>query len=225
MSSVIGMRFRVVVVACLGCIFLIGGPMIATAATTTTVPASTMAPPLQSTTSTSTSSTTLPSAVTTVPEGCDAPSTALAVFIGSVRTLSDTTAVYDVKQIRAGSLEGYVSEGTVEVRYGRDAKFLEEATTYIVGVIPDPVTLRLSSSIHDAAKLFGGADVAGANTVCPVFEEAARTLHIDGTAIDSGIFSQLFESPWRIIAALLIGPACVFLLLFAAVKVRQGVKN
>lgn len=199
--------------------------MSVTAATTTTVPVASTSPMLESTTSSSTSSTTLPSAVTTVPEGCDAPSTALAVFVGSVRTLSETTAVYDVKQIRAGSLEGYVSEGTVEVRYGRDAKFLENATTYIVGVIPDPVTLRLSSSIHDAAKLFGGADVAGANTVCPVFEAAARTLHIDGTAIDSGIFSQLFESPWRIAAALLIGPASVFLLLFAAVKMRQGMRR
>lgn len=223
------MRPRLVVVALLGCFYAAGAPLIATAATTTTVPMSStttvVAGETTTTTSTSTTTTTLPSAVTTVPEGCDLPPTAQAVFVGTVKKLTEASAVFTVDQVRAGLLEGYVANGTVDVRYGRDAKFLTSGTTYIVGVAQDPVTLRLSSSIHDAAKLFGGADVAGANTVCPRFEEAARTLHLDGTSIDSGIFSQLFESPWRIAAAILIGPALVFFVLFGAVRIRQGIRR
>lgn len=226
------MRPRLLVASLFGCVFFVAAPLAVSAATTTTAPSTTTVSPVvipvttttSSTSTTSTTSTSLPSAVTTVPEGCDLPPVAQAVFVGKVKKLNDASALYVVQQIRAGSLEGYVTEGTVDVRYGRDAKFLRKGTVYIVGVMQDPVTLRLSSSIHDAAKLFGGADVAGSNAVCPTIEDPARTLHSDGTSIDSGIFSQLFDSPWRVVGTFLIGPVTAFLLLFGAVRIRKGLR-
>ena len=196
-----------------------------TSTTTTTID------PLASTTSTSTSSTTstttttLPSAVTTVPEGCPLPPTAQAVFTGKVQSIDPVAATFLVQQVRAGSLEGYASADTVEVRYGGDVKFLEVGGEYIVGVALDPVTQKLSSTIRDSAELFGGNEVAGGGVECPTHEAAARTLHTDGTGIESGVLSNFFGDPLRLIAALVLPAAMVFVLLVALVWVRRGTRR
>ena len=185
---------------------------------TTTVPAATTTvPPATTTTST------LPSAVTTLPEGCALPPQALAVFVGTVVSVDPANAVFSVKEIRAGSLEGYQENTTVNVRYGSDVKFLDVGTSYIVGVAPDPISSRLSSTVKDSADLFGGAEIAGSQTRCPVFEEAARTLTIDGRSINAGLFSQLFSEPWRIALAFLLPPLLVLVALFGVVWFRRGV--
>lgn len=174
-------------------------------------------------TTTSTTTTTLPSAVTTVPQGCALPPQALAVFVGQIDTINPVSAVFSVLQIRAGSLEGYQEGTSVEVRYGSDAKYLTVGETYLVGVAPDPVSSRLSSSIRDSAELFGGAEIAGSNTQCPEFEQAARTLTIDGREIAAGLFSQFFDQPWRLALALVLPPLLVVLALFGLVWFRRGV--
>jgi hypothetical protein len=174
-------------------------------------------------TTTSTTTTTLPSAVTTVPQGCALPPQALAVFVGQIDTIDPVSAVFSVLQIRAGSLEGYQEGTSVEVRYGSDAKYLTVGETYLVGVAPDPVSSRLSSSIRDSAELFGGAEIAGSNTQCPEFEQAARTLTIDGREIAAGLFSQFFDQPWRLALAIVLPPLLVVLALFGLVWFRRGV--
>lgn len=180
-------------------------------------PVTTTVPPETTTTST------LPSAVTTLPEGCALPPQALAVFVGTVVDVDAANAVFSVKEIRAGSLEGYQENTNVEVRYGSDVKFLDVGTSYIVGVAPDPISSRLSSSVKDSADLFGGAEIAGSNTRCPVFEEAARTLTLDGRSINAGLFSQFFSEPWRIALAFLLPPFLVLVALFGVVWLRRGV--
>jgi hypothetical protein len=184
-------------------------------------PVPTTVAPLPTTTSTTT--TTLPSAVTTVPQGCALPPQALAVFVGQIITTDPVSAVFSVLQIRAGSLEGYQEGTTVEVRYGSDAKYLAVGETYLVGVAPDPVSSRLSSSIRESAELFGGAEIAGSNTQCPEFEQAARTLTLDGGEIAAGLFSQFFDQPWRLALAIVLPPLLVVLALFGLVWFRRGV--
>lgn len=184
-------------------------------------PTPTTVAPLPTTTSTTT--TTLPSAVTTVPQGCALPPQALAVFVGQIISTDPVSAVFSVLQIRAGSLEGYQEGTSVEVRYGSDAKYLVVGETYLVGVAPDPVSSRLSSSIRDSAELFGGAEIAGSNTQCPEFEEAARTLTLDGREISAGLFSQFFDQPWRLALAIVLPPLLVVLALFGLVWFRRGV--
>jgi hypothetical protein len=201
-----------------------GAPALVSAETTTTSSSSTSTS--TSTTSTTTSTTTtVPTAVTTVPEGCALPPVAQAVFVGSVASLDPVAAVFTVSQVRAGTLEGYINANSVEVRYGRDVKYLKKNKTYIVGVALDSVTLRLSSTIRDSNELFGGAEVVGSNVQCPKFEAAARTLHSDGTSINSGLFVTIFDQPLRLFAALVLPTLLVFLALLALVWFRRGMRR
>jgi hypothetical protein len=204
-----------------------GAPVLVSAETTTT----TEAPAVASSTSTSTTSTTtsttttVPTAVTTVPEGCALPPVAQAVFVGTIASLDPVAAVFTVTQVRAGTLDGYINADSLEVRYGRDVKYLKKGKTYIVGVALDSVTSKLSSTIRDSNELFGGAEVAGSNVRCPKFEAAARTLHSDGTSIDSGLFVTIFDQPLRLLAALVLPTLLVFLALLALVWFRRGMRR
>ncbi len=205
--------------------FLSLSPLAASGATTTTSTTTTV-PVLVTTTTTTTTTTTstLPSAVTTVPEGCALPPTAQAVFVGKVLSKDPVSVVYEVWQMRAGSLEGYLANNQVEVRYGSDVKYLKKGSSYIVGANPDAVSLKLSSTVRDSAELFGGAEVAGSNKKCPVFEAAARTLHTDGSVISTSILGKLFEQPWRIAVALVLPPVLVLMGLVGLVWLRRGTK-
>ena len=153
------------------------------------------------------------------------PAVAQAVFVGTTASLDPVAAVFTVTQVRAGSLDGYINGNSVEVRYGRDVKYLHKNKTYIVGVALDSVTLKLSSTIRDSNELFGGAEVVGSNTRCPKFDAAARTLHSDGTSIDSGLFVTVFDQPARLLAALVLPTLLVFLALLALVWFRRGMRR
>jgi hypothetical protein len=152
------------------------------------------------------------------------PPTAQAVFVGKVISVDPVSAVFEVSQMRAGSLEGYLAENKVEVRYGSDVKYLKKGHTYIVGANPDAVSLKLSSTVRDSAELFGGAEVVGSNKKCPEFEAAARTLHNDGSAISTSILGKLKEQPWRLAIALVFPPVFVVMGLVALVWLRRGTK-
>jgi len=198
-----------------------------TTSTTTTVVPTTVADSVvttTSTTTTSTTTTTLPSAVTTLPEGCPAPEEDQAVFVGKLVQINQVAAIYDVQQIRAGSLDGFIANNRVEVRYGLDAKFLKKGEVYLVGAATDSATSKLASTVRQSADLFGGNDVAGAanSASCPTFEAANRTLHLDGTSIDSGVFRNLFSSPLRLILALVLPSGMVFVLLLGLVSMRRA---
>lgn len=225
MTSVEQMRRFLLVCAATACVFLVSSPSAVLGETTTTTVPGTTTTVVLLTTTTSTTTSSLPSAVTTVPEGCALPQSAQAVFVGTVTAKDVSTATFTVTQVRAGSLEGYIdTTNTVEVRYGRDVKYLNKGESYIVGVQQDQVTLKLASTVRDSAELFGGAEVAGSNTKCPEYEEAARTLHVDGTAINSGLFVKLFEQPWRIAASFLVPPALVLFGLVGLVWLRRGTR-
>ena len=205
-----------------------GAPALVSAETTTTteVPSAIVSTTSTSTSSTTTSTTTtVPTAVTTVPEGCALPLVAQAVFIGTVASLDPVAAVFTVTQVRAGTLDGYINGNSVEVRYGRDVKYLKKNTTYIVGVALDSVTSKLSSTVRDSNELFGGAEVVGSNTRCPKFEATARTLHNDGSSIDSGLFVTIFDQPARLLAALVLPTLLVILGLLALVWFRRGMRR
>ena len=221
------MRRAIFVTSLVALILGFSAPALVSAETTTT----TEAPAVASSTSTSTTSTTtsttttVPTAVTTVPEGCALPPVAQAVFVGTIASLDPVAAVFTVTQVRAGTLDGYINADSLEVRYGRDVKYLKKGKTYIVGVALDSVTSKLSSTIRDSNELFGGAEVAGSNVRCPKFEAAARTLHSDGTSIDSGLFVTIFDQPLRLLAALVLPTLLVFLALLALVWFRRGMRR
>ena len=208
--------------------FGFSAPTLVNAETTTTTEAPVVTSSTSSTSTTSTTTTTtttVPTAVTTVPEGCPLAPVAQAVFVGIITALDPVAAVFTVTQVRAGTLDGYVNANSVEVRYGRDVKYLQKNKTYIVGVALDSVTSKLSSTIRDSNELFGGAEVVGSNVRCPKFEAAARTLHDDGTSIDSGLFVTIFDQPLRLLAALVLPTLLVFLALLALAWFRRGMRR
>jgi hypothetical protein len=87
------------------------------------------------------------------------------------------------------------------------------------------VSQRLSSTIRDSADLFGGNEVIDGGVECPSFEEAARTLNLDGSGIESGVFSNFFGDPARLFAALVLPPGLVLVGLIALVWVRRGLRR
>jgi hypothetical protein len=202
---------------------VLGAPSVTTVLPTTTL----VGNATTSTTSTtsSTTTTTLPSAVTTVPEGCALPPVAQAVFVGVITTRDAVSATFKVSQVRAGSLEGYLTNDSTEVRYGADAKYLNKGEQYIVGVALDSVTLKLSSTIRDAAEIFGGAEIVGSTKQCPKFDAAARTLHIDGTSISSGLFDKFFDQPLRLAIVLVFPTLLVVMALAGLVWFRRGTRR
>lgn len=225
--------------------FFLSAPAVVSSATTTTSPTTTIpvlcppagdpsvttvpivgcVNPVVTTTTTTTTTTTLPIAATTVPEGCALPPVAQAVFKGTLQSVDPVSAVFRIDQLRAGSLDGFAANNTVEVRYGSDAKYLTVGSTYLVGVEQDSVTLRLTSTLRDQPELFGAAEVAGTQNKCPEFEAAARTLNVDGTTIPTGLLDKLFEDPWKIAMAVLLPPVLVLVALVALVWFRRGVKR
>jgi hypothetical protein len=168
----------------------------------------------------------VPSAVTTVPEGCALPPVAQAVFVGSVKQSDPVSAIFLVSQVRAGSLDGYISTAnTVEVRYGGDVKYLDTGTSYIVGVAINQTTGKLASTVRDSAEIFGVPEAIGSNIQCPRFEAAARTINADGSSIDSGLFVNFFDKPLLLLASFLVPPVLVLMGLVGLVWFRRGTKR
>ena len=132
-----------------------------------------------------------------IPPGCTGPAPASAVFIGELVALNDpdkpTAVRYQVQTLLAGSLQGYLINQTVDVRYGDEARFLEVGSTYVVGVRPDDTGLLISTA-RSPLPLFGGDAVIGINdtdTECPNLEDPVRTLLADGTSVETGVLSPL----------------------------------
>ena len=176
---------------------------------------------------------TVPSATTTIPIGCAPPPVSQAVFIGKVKVLDATQAVFELVRLRSGSLAGYSTEtpnslGTVVtevgIYYGRDVKFLEVGATYLVGTALDSTTGRIFSRVTEAAPMFGGnqvADINNSGVVCPTYPDVARTLNPDGSTIESGVLSGLRGESRRIVLAIVVPAGLVLLGLLTLVLVRR----
>lgn len=179
---------------------------------------------------------TVPSATTTVPVGCPPAPVSQAVFVGKVKVLDATQALFELVRLRSGSLAGYSTEvpnvdGTVVtevgIYYGRDVKFLEVGDSYLVGTALDATTGRIFSRVTEEAPLFGGNEVADINNsgvVCPNFADVARTLNVDGSSVESGVLSGLSGESDRIILALVVPAGLVLLGLVTLVLIRRSLR-
>jgi hypothetical protein len=170
-----------------------------------------------------------------VPTGCTAQPVPVAVFVGTLAAADATTARFAVQQIRAGSLDGYAVNTIVDVRYDDDIRFLRTGNQYLVGVMPDPVSGRLTSKVRSPAPLFGGDAVIGVNDTdvrCPRVEDGVKTLLVNGTDVDTGVLAPLATAkksllkailkPLGIAFAVLVVLASIKLLVFAMVRAARG---
>jgi hypothetical protein len=160
-----------------------------------------------------------------VPAGCTAPEPADVVFVGTAvgKDHRDQFVRFVIDQLRAGSTRQWAVGGLIDIRYGADYRFLDEGEQYLVGAGFDPEYGRLSSTVRPPSPLFGGNDVIGledASVECPVFEDPVRTLLVDGTSVDSGVLSLLFDDRRLLAATVLVPTAIAFAALLALVLVR-----
>lgn len=170
-----------------------------------------------------------PSAVTTIPAGCAATNDPQVVFVGQLTALDDTTATFSQLQVRAGSLGGYSNSDSpdgdvVNVRYGRDTKFLSEGKRYLVGAAGAINSPILVSKVRASAELFGGDQIVGLSdqgVACPRYDDPIRTFNDDGSSIDTGVLSPLFDNQWQVIFAIFVAVGVVLAGLAGAVIVKQ----
>jgi hypothetical protein len=129
-----------------------------------------------------------------VPSGCVSPRPAAVVFVGLMLAKDARTARFRLEQVRAGSAKSYAVTDLIDVRFDDDVRFLTTNETYLVGAAPLDGNLVLASKVRDTKPLFGGNSVIGINDKtldCPTLDDPVRTLHVDGSPIDSGIFNGL----------------------------------
>jgi hypothetical protein len=160
-----------------------------------------------------------------VPVGCPAPDPAAVVFTGTMIGKDDVTDVvrFRIDQLRAGSAEPWAVSGLIDVRYGPDYRFLDEDQQYLVGAGLDPVYGVLSSTVRPPEPVFGGNDVVGVDDLavdCPDLDDPIRTLHVDGTSVDSGVLSLMTEDRRLLLATIAVPTAIVFAVLLALVVLR-----
>lgn len=169
-----------------------------------------------------------PQATTTIPEGCFPQALPQVVFVGKATNMSDESVSFAIQKTITGDASSYVTgDGTVEVQYGTDAKFVDEGTTYIVGAVTDPFLPILVSKLRATTTTLG-ADLGQTNTgdACPIFEDAVITLHENGTSVDTGVLRPLRENKLLVIAALILSVALAFGGLVAVVvmqRTRRGI--
>ncbi len=159
-----------------------------------------------------------------VPAGCVAPDPARVVFMGTLLMADTTTGRFSIDRVLAGSADGYAAGRIIDVRYGTDARFLDPDTRYIVGAGVQRGTGVLQSKVREPAPLFGGDAVIGLNDTdveCPRLEDPVRTLHIDGTSVDSGVFTPLQRAKGSLLLALLRPLAVAFVVLLGLVLVKH----
>ena len=165
-----------------------------------------------------------PSAETTIPAGCAIPVVPQMVFVGTLLSIQDSSATFRVVALRAGTAGGYINSDIVEVRYGRDTKFLDVGTRYIVGAASDAFSPLLFSKVRENAPMFGGDAVVGVNGstgTCPRLEDPVRTIFENGTNIDTGILSPLLDNKLLVAFSVLLAIAFVVAALFLIVLMTR----
>ena len=169
-----------------------------TVATPTDEEGGTPAPPPPPTTTPGTGTGDGPPRLVVIPDGCPEPGVAALAFVGTVTGKDDIAQVvrFHIDQLRVRVGEDWAVDGLIDVRFGDDYRFLDVGKQYLVGAGFDPEYAALSSNVRPPEPEFGGNDVVGVDDSavdCPKVDDPVRTLMVDGTDVDSGVMSLLFD--------------------------------
>lgn len=169
-----------------------------------------------------------PPSLIPVPAGCSAPAPADVAFIGTVEGkdgfIDKGTVRFSIDQLRAGDSRPYAVSGLIDVRYGPDSKYLDVGEQYLVGASVDPTIGVLASRVSPETPLFGGDAVIGLEDTdleCPTLDDPVQTLRPDGTPVDSGLLSPMFEDRRLLLATIGVPAAVVGVALVALVVLRR----
>ena len=169
-----------------------------------------------------------PTRLVVIPDGCPEPDVAVLAFVGTAVGKDDIAQVvrFDIDQLRAGSTNQWAVDGQIDVRFGDDYRFLDVGEQYLVGAGFDPEYGALSSSVRPPEPDFGGNDVVGVNdssVVCPTVDDPVRTLMVDGTDVDSGVMSLLFDDQKVLLATIAVPAALAIAALVVLVFLRTAI--
>jgi hypothetical protein len=158
-----------------------------------------------------------------VPVGCPVQPLPDVVFVGTVVDSDYRTVRFRIDQMRAGDMSQFATGDRVDVRYGIDAKYLGEGNQYLIGALYDANIQTLRSRVRPAEPTFGGDEIIGATETdleCPDVVDPMRTMHTDGSSIDSGVLSPFFGNRQGLLRSLLLPVVIVCGAVFALAAVR-----
>ena len=145
------------------------------------------------------------------------------VFVGTLLDKDSRAARFRLEQVRAGSTDGYLITDLIDVRYDNDVRFLKQNERYLVGASPVGDSGILSSKVVAQEPLYGGNAVIGVNDAtaeCPLIGDPLRTLNVDGTPIESGVFNGLKGAQRDLLLAVLNPVLGAFGVVLALVLLR-----
>ncbi|NND75632.1 MAG: hypothetical protein HKN44_11565 [Ilumatobacter sp.] len=163
------------------------------------------------------------SSLIAVPPGCSSPEPADVAFVGTAVAKDFEKVRYEIVQLRAGSATGSAIDGLLDVLYFEDVKFIDIGDDYLVGARFDPEFGQMFSTVKPPQPLFGGNDVIGLNDSdidCPDLDDPVRTLYADGSGVDSGVLTPLFDNKRTLLATLGVPTAIAFAVLIALILLR-----
>ena len=163
-----------------------------------------------------------------VPPTCPNPDPAVLAFVGTATGKDDIAQVvrFRIDQLRAGSASDWAVDGLIDIRFGDDYRFLDIGEQYLVGAGFDREYAALSSNVRPPEPSFGGNDVVGVDdsaVECPRVDDPVRTLLVDGTDVDSGVMSLLFDDRRVLLATIAVPTAVAFVALVVLVLFRMFV--
>lgn len=166
-----------------------------------------------------------PTSLVEIPDGCPEPEAAVLAFTGTALGKDDIAQVvrFRIDQLRAGSTSEWAIDGLIDVRYGDDYRFVDLGEQYLVGAGVDTAYGALSSRVRPPEPDFGGNDVVGvddSSVECPTVDDPVRTLMVDGTDVDSGVMSLLFDDRRVLLATIAVPTAIALVALVALALLR-----
>lgn len=174
-------------------------------------------------------------ALVEVPVGCPIQPLPDVVFVGTVVDSDFRTARFRIDQHRAGEIGQFAVDGLVDVRYGIDTKYLGEGAQYLIAATYDANIGGLRSRVQPERPVYGGDEIIGAtesDLVCPEVADPMRTIHVDGSSVDTGLLSPIVNDRQGWLRVLVIPIVLVVGTIFALASIRwiltgfgRGVEN
>lgn len=158
-----------------------------------------------------------------VPVGCQVQSLPDVVFVGTVVASDYRTVRFRIDQGRAGDISQFAAGELVDVRYGIDSKYLREGSQYLIAALYDPNLVSLRSRVRPEQVIYGGDEIIGATESeleCPEVVDPLRTIHVDGSSVDSGLVTPLVNDRRGLLRVLLVPLIVVIGAVFALASVR-----
>jgi len=90
---------------------------------------------------------------------------------------------------------------------GIDTKYLRQGDQYLVAALYDPEIASLRSRVRPEQSIYGGDEIIGATESeldCPEIVDPLRTMHVDGSSVDSGLLTPFVNERQGLLRALVV---------------------